>query len=238
MKKFKPFIVLALITSLFLTACEEESGFSIVRNTDYVSSEVDEQPNQDLSDDVSHSGSSGGSNKDDVDGESQDPFESEGNPHTGEEGNGNVIDLSSKVTTFGSTCIKINEEGFANITFDGNPFEEKLNFAYYTINDEKLSNSAFNETEMVDDTLTYKMFLGATDNGTYIIKFYNSESNQYGRAEIHVHFVDHSTPQIYIAVAFNIIQVRMIALRAKILEGFKKIGDFFSDLMSTDKISM
>ena len=237
MKKTRPLFVLLLITTLFLPACEDSGGFSIVRNNDYVSHSNDTEI-PDPNEPVSHTGSSGGVGTDNVDVD----HTHEPTPVEPGDNNGNIFTPGStsgnKITNFKVKCLKIDDEGYINVTFDSDPFMDNMDFSYYTINDIKLQHSDFNEMEIVDEKETHKLYLGAKDNGTYIIKFYDSSSIQYGRADINVNFKDYNVSKVYVAVAFNLIQVRWVAIKEKIEEGFRKIGDFFNNLFSEDKIAI
>lgn len=239
MKLSKRFILLALVSSLFLTGCGDDGGFSVVKSNEPAGQQpvTRDDLNGDNTDTIANSGSTGGNkdeHKDDTDTQ-EDP---NGNGQSTDQQEIPVIDLGSQITTFKFTFVKSDEEMYANVSFEDDPFDTKYDFAYYTVNDQKLEKSEYRNKEMVDEVETYEIFLGSNESGTYVLKFYNSNNKQYGRVNVAVKFKDSNTNTPYISVAFNIVKLRVVSLSFAIQNVFKKIGDFFSNLFNADKMSL
>ena len=237
MKITKRLVLLFLTAPLFLTGCGEDGGFSIAKN--------DENPQQestmgddlkgDVKNDNSTSGASGSKND-----EQQEPnTEVETVPTgTGTQVETPTIDLGNQITTFAFTFVKSDEENYANVSFEEDPFDAKYGFSYYTVNDERLEKSEYRYKEIIDGVETYRIYFGSNESGTYVLKFFDSTGKQYGRANVSVKFKSNITNTPYVSVAFNLVRVRFVALTFSVQNVFKKIGNFFSNLFSTDRISL
>ena len=241
MKLTKRFTLLALIASLFLVGCGDEGGFSIAKTDDqsttiHQNSSMGDDMKEEEKEVVSAISSSGTTN-----GEPEDI------PHTDKEPSTNApsteaetpaIDIGNQITTFVFTFVNSDEQMYANVSFEDDPFDEKYDFAYYTVNDQKLDKSDFHHKEILDGVETYKIFLGSNESGTYVLKFYDSSEKQYGRVNVSVKFdnANYSTP--YISVAFNLVRIRFVSFTFSVQNVFKKIEAFFSNLFSENKMSL
>ena len=232
------------MSSLFLTGCAEESGFSVGKyNNEDEQQETmaDEFNKQETVSDGSSSGATG-SGKNDEDKDDVQIKDDENSSGVVGTVTGNdetpVIDLGNKVTTFVFTFVKSDEENYANVSFEKDPFDPKYEFSYYTVNDVKLDKSDYCLKEIIDDVQTYKIYIGSNESGTYVLKFYNQENIQYGRVNVNIQFQKKDTSVSYISVAFNLVKIRFVAISFSIQNVFKKIGNFFSNLFSTDRISL
>lgn len=232
-----------LASSLFLAGCSEESGFSVGKKHDQDQQQQQSTMGDDLrhetTDNNSNSGATGadkGEHNDDVDIKEEETGTN--GQSAGSEETVPAIDLGNQVATFKFTFIKSSEDSFVNMSYEDDPFDEKYDFAYYTVNDTRLDKSEYRHKELVDETITYKLYLGSNESGTYVLKFFNSENKQYGRANISVKFQTQQASPLYISVAFNLVKVRVVALSFSIQNVFKKIGDFFSNLFNADRISI
>lgn len=238
MKKIKSLFLLVLITSFFLTACDE-GGFGIASNVEFNKEETqqtetnnnnDNQPN-------THSGATG-ANDDNTDQHSTEENPSVTPGEGVEEPNITVVDLGSKIINFKSTCLKADKTSYVNVSFESDPFNSKYDFAYYTVNDQKLGDAETKEQENIDNKITYKLFLGSTYSGTYVIKFYNSKKEQYGSSDLKVDFGSELETKPYISVAFNLVQIRFVSIGFGVRNIFKKIENFFNEMFNQDKMAM
>ena len=241
MKFSKRILLLTLVTSLFLVGCGDEGGFSISKTDDQSTalqqtSTMGDDMKEEEQESVSAISSSGTTNG-----------EPEEVPHTDKEPTTSApsteaatpaVDLGNQITTFVFTFVNSNEEMYANVSFEDDPFDSKYDFAYYTVNDQKLEKSDFHEKQIVDGVETYKIYFGSNESGTYVLKFYNSSEKQYGRVNVSVKFdnANYSTP--YISVAFNLVRIRFVSLTFSIQNVLKKIENFFSNLFSENKMSL
>ncbi len=241
MKISKRIVLLALISSLFLAGCGEESGFSIAKKVDDNEQQatMGDDLIKDTTDNNATSGATGSGkedeHKDDV--EIKDDVTDGNGQSTGQETT-QTVDLGNQVITFTFTFIKSDEEMYANVSFEDDPFDSKYDFSYYTVNEQKLDRCEYRYKEMVDDTVTYKIYLGSNESGTYVLKFFNHSDKQYGRVNVAVKFQNKNNSTPYISVAFNIVKVRVIAISFSVQTFFKKIGEFFSNLLNNDRISL
>ncbi len=240
--KARKFLFLILGVSLLLTACENEDGFSITRNYEESAQTptMGDDLKQEDDDNKSNSGATGvgrdDDDKDDVQIEDDDTGTSSGLPT--ELDDTPVVDLGNQVTIFKCDYVKCSEEMYININFDYDPFDAKYDFAYYTVNEKKLDQADYRNKEIVDEVVTYKIFLGTNEAGTYVLKFYNSEDVQYGKMNVTLKKKAEVSSPLYINVAFNLIKVRVVAISFTVQSVFKKIGDFFSNLFSGDRIAL
>ena len=244
MKFFKRSLLLILLSSLFLAGCAEESGFSVGKyNKEDEQQETmeDDLNKQETINDGSNSGATGSGSNDKDKEDVQIKDDDSGSGLVGpvvEDNDTQAIDLGSKITTFVFTFVKSDEDNYVNVTFEKDPFDDKYNFSYYTVNDVKLDNSDYHLKEMVDDAVTYKIYLGSNESGTYVLKFYNQENTLYGKVNVEVKAKNTNTGTPYIAIAFNLIQIRIVSLSFSIQNVFKKIGNFFSNLFNADRMSL
>ena len=181
MKFSKRILLLTLVTSLFLVGCGDEGGFSISKTDDQSTalqqtSTMGDDMKEEEQESVSAISSSGTTNG-----------EPEEVPHTDKEPTTSApsteaatpaVDLGNQITTFVFTFVNSNEEMYANVSFEDDPFDSKYDFAYYTVNDQKLEKSDFHEKQTVDGVETYKIYFGSNESGTYVLKFYNSSEKQ------------------------------------------------------------
>ena len=242
MKLTKRIILLALISSLFLAGCGDDGGFSIAKSdeTNEPQSTMGEDLKGNTNDNNASSGATGAkddNNKDDV--EIIDDDAAGNGSSVGQEDTTPAVDLGNQVTTFKFTFIKSDEEQYANVSFEDDPFDKtKYDFSYYTVNDQKLEKPEYRYKEMVDDVETYKIFVGSNVSGIYVLKFFNTKNKQYGRTNVDIKFKEAKESTPYISVAFNLVRVRFVSLSFSIQNVFKKIGDFFSNLFNGDRIAL
>lgn len=225
-----------LLTSFLLCACDE-GGFTAAKHSGSNNNEStsDEGKKDDNTNQYAGHGSSGSE---------EEPHEND-NENTNQpnqvgeqdgEGEGTKVDLGIQITTFKSVCWKTSDDYYINVSFDSNPFEDKYQFAYYTVNDIQLKEENFQEKEIINEKETYKIYVGSNTSGVYVIKFYNSNLIQYGRSDISVKFRDANLGKTYISVAFNIIQIRITSFFYMIKERFERFANSFnSDSISLNK---
>ena len=239
--KFKGrLILLTLVSVLFLTGCEDDSGFGIARHDeDY------QQPDETMGervepgdDNTANSGATG-TNDDNQQNNSDDDTNSNVTPHEGgDDSTTPVADLGNQIISFSVSFETSTEENYINITYSEDPFDTKYNFSYYTINDSKLEKSNYCFKETINEKDTYKIYLGTNESGTYVIKFYNKSGIQYGKAFVSVRLKGNITNASYFSMTFNILKVRFASVSFSIQNAFKKIGDFFSNLFNDNHISI
>ena len=240
MKITKRVILLVLATSLFLVGCGDDSGFSIAKPDDSVQQEStmgDDLKGEQTNDNSAHSGATG--SNEDQNQENQ-PVDSSQTSIGGgsEQGETSTVDLGNQIQTFVFTFVKSDEEKYANVSFEDDPFDKKYDFAYYTVNDQKLEKPEYRYKEIIDGVETYKIYLGSNESGTYVLKFFNSSDKQYGRVNVNIKFKSSNDSTLYFSVAFNLVQIKAVSLAFSIQTTFKKIGDFFSNLFTADRISL
>ena len=233
MKKKKSALLLLLMTSFLLCACDE-GGFTAAKPSGSIGNDTSSSDgkNEDNTNQYSGHGSSGSEEnpQENQNGNTEEPGQAVGQ---GGEGEGTKIDLGIQITTFKSVCLKTSEEDYyINVSFDANPFDDKYQFAYYTINDVQLTEEDFQEKEIINEKETYKIYVGSNTSGIYVVKFYNAKNIQYGRTDISVKFKDLNLGKTYISVAFNIVQIRVLSFFYTIKERFDRfIGSFTKDSM-------
>ena len=240
MKITKRVILLTLIASLFLVGCGDDGGFSIAKSDENTQSEStmgDDLKGDKNNDNNAHSGATGA--KDDHDQENlNDNTEETTTTGTGSQIETPSVDLGNQIQTFVFTFVKSDEEKYANVSFEDDPFDKKYDFSYYTVNDQKLEKSEYRYKEMVNDVETYKIYLGSNESGTYVLKFYNSTGRQYGRVNVAVKFKNSFDSTPYISVAFNLVRIRVVSVTFSVQNVIKKISDFFTNLFNGDKMSL
>ena len=244
MKKFKAIIITLLSSVLLLSACEEEGGFSFAN--DSFEPDSGEKQGDEIENPKDSQGDSNGSGGDTENG--KDPQIVEGDGEQGEDPSGHqgginvqdpeIKDTGINITIFKASFIQVDESFYANIKFDGDPFSETYDFAYYTVNEKTLAKPSFNEKETIESKETYKVFLGSNEAGTYIIKFFNTDDKQYGTSEVKIKRPSEMISRSYLAVAFNLIRVRIYSIGHTIQMHFQKIGDAIRRLFDSDYIRM
>ena len=223
MKRIKPFILICLMSTLLLSACDD-GGFSLSPSGDYDYVEEDRSmdPVEQPTGDGVHGGGDGANSEDNpqentpqpdeiVPGESQEPAPQ--------------IDLGTQIITFTLSFVKVSEDDFVFITCSEDPFEDKYNFAYYTIDNQELDNSKSIVKETVEEKETYKLYLGSTESRTYTVQFYNESGKQYGKSEITV-----NNPAIrysFFNNVVNIIELKLISVGMSFINQFNKVREFF-----------
>ena len=240
MKIGKRFILLVLVSSLFLVACEDDGGFSIAKHDD-----EQQEPENNMGDRIekeddviANSGSTG--TKDD----NEEPENQETNPtiipSTDEVDNGTqtIVNIGNQVIPFNIYFEVSSEANYINVSYSEDPFDKKYDFSYYTINDQKLDNSNYCFKETINEKDTYKIYVGSSESGNYVIKFYNSSGVQYGKAYVSVKLNSQINSPTYMSMAFNLIKVRFVSISFSIQNVFKKIGNFFANLFGRDHISL
>lgn len=236
MKRPSSLILLFLIPSLFLTACGDSGGFSSGSKSNSFQEDNTSQNNEEQQE-VTHGGGSGSggeeneSHQNENENENQNTSNGEGN-----EGETSNVDLGTLITNFRTSFVRVNNDNYINLSYVKDPFAAEYQFSYYTINEEKLEQSSFIEKETIDSNETYKLFLGSSEPGTYIIKYFNKSGKQYGTSEFKIKPKYTYSTNSYLAVSFNLIQVRFYAIGYNIQQHFKKIGDFFNDIFNQDHI--
>lgn len=239
MKIRNRFILLALVSCLFLTACEEDSGFGIVRrDNDYQEPEntMGERTGEERDDTNSNSGATG--SKDDDQQQNENPAT---DPVTGEGGEGPetpVVDIGNHIVSFSISFESSPEANYINFSYVEDPFDAKYNFAYYTVNDARLDKCEYCLKETVNEKDTYRIYVGQNKSANYVLKFYNKSGVQYGKAYVSVKLDSEVKTTSYISVAFNLVRVRFLSITYSVQNVFKKIGDFFSNLFNGDRISL
>ena len=224
-------LISILLGALVITGCNS-SGFGVVH---HAATEDDTPLDNSRRDDATPISSGGsGNNYGDDRGHS-------GNDDKKDTGAGEVIaerpevDISSKLQTFNFVFYETIDENYVYVTFVSDPLDEKYNYAYYTVNDDKIEPSLTKVT--VNGEQVYKIYLGTTKVGNYSIKFYNDDSLQYGFANISIVEKNPITHNSFLSVMISIVQIKTIAFGYAVAEGFRKIGDFFSSLFSREKAS-
>ena len=239
MKLLKRIVILSLLTAVFLTGCND-SGFSIARHDGDEEQQTRGNANDDAEDNkegASHSGSNGGGDDSQNNPVIDDPVIND----PGEEENTTstpTIDLTGIITTFSFTSVETRDTNYVVISFDKDPFDDKYDFSYYTVNDERLDKNEYRHLDNDDNKAMYELYVGQLTSGTYVLKFYNSSNKPYGRANISISIKSNVTNNSYVSVAFDLVRIRFISFSFGIQRAFKKIGDFFSNLFNGNRISL
>ena len=223
MKTIRPFVLVSLLFSFVLAGCDD-GGFSISAHNDYGDTAEQEQTINVPSESTGQgSHGSGGS-------ESDTPKEpGEGTDETLHPGTSadpvEPVNIGNQIINFRLGFVKITEDDFALVTCSENPFEEKYNFAYYTIDNQELDNSKTVLKETVEEQDTYKLYLGSKESKTYTVQFYDKDGKQYGRSEITV-----NNPVIHYSFfnnVINIVEIKFISIGMGFINQFNKVRDFF-----------
>lgn len=226
MKAFKPFVVVCLLASLILTGCDD-GGFSISPSGDYDVVEEDKAPDpvEKPQGDGVHGGGDGANSEDNPQ-EAQQPID-DVTPGIPQEP-APQIDLGNQIVNFRLYFLSINDDDFAFVSYDEDPFEEKYNFAYYTIDNQELDNSKTVTKETVETKEVYKLYLGSKESKTYTIQFYNESGKQYGRADLAVSIptVRHS----FFNNIINIVEIKIVSVGMSFINQFNKVKEFFRKL--------
>lgn len=230
MKNTKPLLLITLLFSLLLCGCAEESGFSLA-HTDYYNNESDGQKSDSTSENKGDSvyGGGGGSNSEDHKEDQEEQTNETLQPSTPAE-QPEPVDLGTQIVTFNLGFVSINEDDFAFATCNDNPFAEKYDFAYYTINNVELNNSKEALKETINEVDTYKFYVGSQESKTYTIDFYNKDGKQYGKAILTVDVP--TTHYSFFNNVANIIQIKVVSVGLNVVQQFNKIRDFFQKLFS------
>ena len=236
----KGFLACLLILSpLLLSACSEEGGFSVDDFDDFQPHNVDTDPDKEKPDDSDYSGGGGSGGNEQKENPEQDKTDENPdtpiNPKPEEPAD---VDLGIKIVTFKASIISIDEDYYVSVKFEKDPFVNNYDFSYYTVNEKRLDKSEFIEKESDDSNYTYKLFLGSNDNLVYVIKYYNSESKQYGVTELKQKASVKTENSSYFIKAFDILRVKIYSIGHNIQTHFKKIENFFKGLFDPDHISL
>ncbi len=236
MKVFKPFILTSLVLSLLLVGCSDGGGFSIADNNSYIEEPIEDNrpdPINPQQGDGVHGGGDGTNSEDNPE-EVTKPDEP---VHTTDQGEPyQPIDLGTQIVTFDLSFVSINDDAFAFALCNENPFEDKYNFAYYTIDNVELNNSKEILRETIDEKITYKFYLGSKESKLYTIQFYNKDGKQYGKANLQVSVpVAHRS---FFNNIVNIIEIKIVSVGLTIVQQFQKIADFFKKLFGTNNLTI
>ncbi len=235
MKSIRPLILASLVFSLLLSGCSD-GGFSIADSNSYVEYEEEDQrlePSTEHTGDGVYGGGAGSNSEDN-------PKESEKSEETiqpttpGE--TYQPIDFGNQIVTFDLSFVSIGEDNFALVLCDENPFDDKYQFAYYTIDNTELENSKSIQRETIDDKITYKFYLGSMESKIYTIQFYNKNGKQYGKANLQV-----SIPIIHRSFfnnVVNIIEIKIVSIGMNFINEFNKIKSFFKKLFRGNGITI
>ena len=235
MKTIRPLILASLVFSLLLSGCSD-GGFSIADNNSYSDYEVNDQrpePNAEHTGDGVYGGGAG-SNSEDNPEETKKP-EDIVQPSTPGE-TFQPIDMGNQVVTFDLSFVSIGDDNYALVLCDENPFEDKYQFAYYTIDNVELENSKQIQRETVDEKITYKFYLGSKESKIYTIQFYNKDGKQYGKANLQV-----SIPVIHRSFfnnVVNIIQIKVVSMGVNLVNQFNKIKEFFKKIFGGNGLTI
>ena len=236
MKFKKGLLLLLLMSTLSLSACDD-GGFSLYIDSKYKSSDTptvikdDKEDNQDTN---SKSGASGSTDDTEVE---TDQKENDGTLVDNGQQDTPIIEVRDQVVMFESKCLKASKDSYVNVAFEGNPFDAYYDFSYYTVNDKKLGSAEYVEKETISGQETYKLYVGSTMSGLYIIKLFNKENKQYGQSYVEIKFEEKATYKPYVSVAFNLVQVRFVSFVFVIQTNFQKVANFFKDLFNNDRLS-
>ena len=223
MKTIRPFVLISLLFSFVLTGCND-SGFSISAHSDYGDTPDQEQTTVVPSEHSGQSSHGAGSSDSDNGNEQAEPSEEELHPGSSSD-SVSPTNIGNQIITFKLKFIKISEDDFAFVTYSDDPFEEKYNFAYYTIDNQELENSKIVLKETIEEQETYKLYLGSKESKTYTIQFYDKDGKQYGMSEITV-----NNPVIHYSFfnnVVNIIEIKFISIGMSFINQFNKVKEFF-----------
>ena len=225
-----------LTSSLFLSACDE-GGFSSTKtnnNSQTNTSIVDENDGKIIEE--GGGGASGSSGEHNDNDNNNNENNNTSTSITDDNNNNNSqADIGTLITNFRATSIHLNENSYANISFDKNPFSEEYQFSYYTVNEVRLEQA---DIIVNDDNNSYNIYIGSTNGGTYLIKYFNNELKQYGSTELKVKGLNSSNNFSYLSMSFNLLQVRFCAIGYTIQMKLQKIGEFFKNIFGNDHIQI
>ena len=221
MRRSKPLIVLGVLLSLIVTGCSDSGGFSISPG-DYETEEPqnDQKHGDDEQTDGKHGGGGGTESEKNPDGNDPvDPVIS-GVDHQDETPQ---VDLGNQIVNFALNFVKVGEDNYVYITVEEDPFDNKYDYSYYTINNAKLDEEKEIVKETIDDKEVYKLYLGEVDSKTYTIQFFNKSGKQYGKSEIEVQV--HVVRKSFVNNLFGIVKIKFVSLGLNIANKFVKIAD-------------
>ena len=221
MKAIRPLVLISLLFSFVLAGCDD-GGFSISAHNDYGdTAEQDQTVNVPSESTGQGSHGSGTSDTQKEPGEPSDETSHPGTPADPTE----PVNIGNQIITFKLSFVKISEDDFAFVTYSEDPFEEKYNFAYYTIDNKELDNSKMVLKETIEEQDTYKLYLGSNESKTYTIQFYDKDGKQYGRSEITVNnpVIHHS----FFNNVINIVEIKFISIGMSFINQFNKVKEFF-----------
>ena len=240
MKKFKRIALLVMASCLLLTACDGEGGGGISVDVDSFKQQEGHQGTEKTPTptDGGYSGGGGGGTEHQQDDQGENGGMGDEIPQGGNDVEVPLIEIENKIVIFNASFITIDEETYVNLVFDNDPFADKYNFAYYTINEEKLDKAEYMLRETIDDQTTYKVFLGSNQSGTYVIKFYNTDLKQYGTCNLSFKLKSPSVATTYFSMTFNLVQIRLYSIGHAIERHFRKIEETFRRLFQSDHINL
>lgn len=242
MKKVKPLLLLAVTSLFLLSACDGEGGgFTIVDGDTYKQIETEGEERTPTSTEHGYNGGTGtDAENPEKNSEEDNENNEENNNHVGGGSNETtpLVEIDTKITVFKVTFIEFKDEKYANLVFDSNPFAEKYDFSYYTVNENKLEQASYVLKEEINEQETQKLFLGSNEPGIYVIKFYNSKDIQYGASELNIRLKNNATDTSYLSMAVNIFRVRMYSFGHSVQMHFKSIGDMFRRIFESDRINL
>ena len=240
MKKFRRIALLVMASCLLLTACDGEGGGGISVDVDSFNQQEGHQGTEKTPQPTDGGYSGGGGGGSEQQQQNQDDEGGMGDEITQDGGKVEVplIEIENKIVIFNASFVTIDDETYVNLVFDSDPFADQYNFAYYTINEVKLDQSEYMVKETIDNQTTYKVFLGSNQSGTYVIKFYNEDSVQYGTCNLSFKLKAPSVTTTYLSMTFNLIQLRMYSIGHTIESHFRKIEELFRRLFSSDHINL
>ena len=211
MKAIKPFVLVCLLSSLLLAGCDE-GGFSVAPSSEfdeaeeYQGHEVVEQPTGD----GVHGGGDGANSEDNP--EEAKPLPDDVTPGSPQEP-APQIDLGTQILIFQLDYISISNDNYVTVTYSDDPFEEKYNFSFYTIDNQELENSRSVIKDSIDGKDICKFYLGSKESKTYTIQFYDKDGKLYGKSEFTV--VNPVINQSFFNNIFNIIEIKFIIIGNK-----------------------
>ena len=232
MKAIKPLLLICLLSSLVLTGCDD-GGFSVNPSTGYdvVEDHSPDPVNVPQGDGV-HGGGDGANSEDEP--EEGQPLTDDVTPGTPQEP-APQIDLGNQIITFQLDFVRISDDDFVFVSYSEDPFEDKYNFAYYTIDNQELDNSKSVSKETIEAKETYKLYLGSTESKTYTIQFYNESGKQYGKSEVTV-----DNPVIRVSFfnnIINIVEIKIVSVGMGFVNQFNKIREFFRKIFGGNGLS-
>lgn len=220
--------------SLLLTGCDDD-GFSISASSSYNNQEetIEQNQNENNSTGGVHGGNNGSSSDEKTEEDTSavediTPGKPEEQPQP--------IDLGNQIISFELNFIEIGDDYYAVVSYYEDPFAEKYNFAYYTIDNKQLEGSSTALKETINEKETYKIFLGSKESKTYTIQFYDKDGKQYGKADLLVNIpVEHHS---FFNNIVNIIEIKVVSIGVSIVNQFNKIKAFFKKIFSGNGLTI